>query len=205
MLHRAAHQHQLSASLPSPFFCKYAMQFSGSLPQKQGAYTQASQMLNISVSCIVVTSVHLRAAILAVFFGRFVPTAFSGNDKAARRAAPLVPAKMYPPPMHHRHRIDLLCQCEIRKCKRSAVVKQHVFFHVLRDSLNGCNGFRFQIRAVGKVIRIVHKFVSQIIHGRHLRPFSRRRSRSRPDVHDRDGLHTIPFSVCCMTDNSCTE
>lgn len=57
-------------------------------------------------SAIVSVSVHLGPAILAVFFSRLIPTALSGDDKAARRATPLVPAKMRPPPMHHRRNVS---------------------------------------------------------------------------------------------------
>lgn len=50
-------------------------------------------------------TVHPCTAILAVFFSRLIPIALSGDDKATRRAAPLVSAKMCPSPMHHRNNV----------------------------------------------------------------------------------------------------
>lgn len=50
--------------------------------------------------------IHLCTAILTVFFSRLIPTSLSIDDKATCRSTPLVSAKMYPMPMHHRSNIS---------------------------------------------------------------------------------------------------
>lgn len=101
-----------------------------------------------SINRIAVTSVHLGPAILAVFFGRLVPTSLGGNDKAAHRAAPLIPAKMLPPPMHHRRNVSggnavkVLRQIVIGICVDSAfsakLFKRFLTFFRLLTDISDC-------------------------------------------------------------------